>query len=479
METAKKEARLQARRGILEDIKKSAQVEAGLAGSEDIRKLTKTEEGRAKVRAAFRAEADIVELDRERQLAVKINTIQETFRVRRFWSSSQMWADINNVNAANMEFGFNVQKNHLESLVNVRAEHARFINSMEIQFEQKRNRGQLAALDNILDQRVKKEVAAKEAGAVQLLAIEQRTANLGKEIRETSAKESWNKALEEVNKFEEKMRSKAGTTEIERAKMMEAALKVFATLREEGNLTTDELSAATSRFGNHLMLQFEQNHEMIGTMLKGMSTGFSKAFNDINSVSMKFFKGQIKAEKALGVVGIRVSSEIAAAALEGIAKRAKGAAVEAGARALYAMGIGMMPPMFGGSPTGFAAAAKFGAAAAAYGALSGVATSLAGQVRAAGEKAAEKLLEVPGEEELDAEAGGRQGRRFGQSIQAQNLNITIAPHTTITGENVFLSDGSISELESNISQIAVEAIQSAIENQEIDLAPAVQAAAAM
>jgi len=258
---------------------------------------------------------------------------------------------------------------------------------------------------------------------------------------------------------------------------LEVSNKIRASVYEQFKLDFGEFSASVKDdVLNNYDLIVENNTTMAELLIDqlrridsvsadvatGMFQAFKKSGQDIEKVIGKVFKKEIAIMNLVKIVGVRSASEVAASVIEGLAKQAKAKA------AFYAAEALAHAAMFD-----FAGAAKFGAAAAAMGGVAALAQGLAGKIRSQAEETIGNLSKTPGEEELGEESGKR---RFGSSIQAQELNITIAPHTTISGENIFLSDGSVTELESNVSSMAVQAIIAAVENNEIDLAPVIRGA---
>jgi len=115
-----------------------------------------------------------------------------------------------------------------------------------------------------------------------------------------------------------------------------------------------------------------------------------------------------------------------------------------------------------------AIAAKYSAAA---GAASGVAALLGQKASRMTEDA--KISDAPSIGSTTAQQQ-RSSRRVGGTIEARQLDITIAPHISITGENLFLSDGSVTELESNLGRMAVNAIKDSITTNELNLGEAMK-----
>ena len=79
--------------------------------------------------------------------------------------------------------------------------------------------------------------------------------------------------------------------------------------------------------------------------------------------------------------------------------------------------------------------------------------------------------EIRGDGE-DQETGSAGERRFGGSIKAENLAVTISPTVVVSGEQVFIGQGSVTEFGAEMQALLLTSMQDAIENREIDLSNA-------
>jgi len=60
-------------------------------------------------------------------------------------------------------------------------------------------------------------------------------------------------------------------------------------------------------------------------------------------------------------------------------------------------------------------------------------------------------------------------RKFGGTIRAESLDVTISPTVIISGEAIFIGQGSVTEFQSELQLLILESTQQAIDNREIDL----------
>jgi len=147
---------------------------------------------------------------------------------------------------------------------------------------------------------------------------------------------------------------------------------------------------------------------------------------------------------------------------EAMSERLKTLALEWGVRALAAL-----------AEKNFAGAALYAAAAATAG---GHAISLGKQ--AAQDSASLERFKTVEQAKIDRFRGfGRgsqtsdpgSGSNVGGTVSAQELNITIAPSVTISGDTVLVGNMGVQELQASLGEATVNTINSAIENGEIDV----------
>jgi hypothetical protein len=60
-------------------------------------------------------------------------------------------------------------------------------------------------------------------------------------------------------------------------------------------------------------------------------------------------------------------------------------------------------------------------------------------------------------------------RKFGGTIKAESLDVTISPTVVISGDSIFIGQGSVTEFQSELQQLILESTQQAIDNREVDL----------
>jgi len=94
-------------------------------------------------------------------------------------------------------------------------------------------------------------------------------------------------------------------------------------------------------------------------------------------------------------------------------------------------------------------------------------------------KAEQKFTEaeaaIRGEDPLAQEQDGSSAtgsQKFGGSIKAENLAVTISPTVVISGEQVFIGQGSVTEFGAEMQALLLDSMNDAIENREIDLSNA-------
>jgi len=228
------------------------------------------------------------------------------------------------------------------------------------------------------------------------------------------------------------------------------------------------IEESTTTILNRLVGNTEGTTIKIKQLQAGLSEFEAKLIQVRVEDQQKAFKKELTLRKAVTAVAISAAAAATSAVLRGLQKEYEMKAVAEGGEALKSFAKG---------PTGFAqglihlkAAAKFGiVAGTAGGAAAAVSSAGSAQVEAFNEKADQ--VEQGG---LDGTTTSPGSRKIGGTIEARNLSLTIAPSVTIeaTGD-VFLSDGSIQELEANIGNMAVNSIQNAIDTNEIDLSTAV------
>lgn len=240
------------------------------------------------------------------------------------------------------------------------------------------------------------------------------------------------------------------------------------------------LAEASKILPGEVAASFENSFSILGDRLVGNTKGttdkikeMSKDLTDFEAKLLeiqvedkqKAFKKEITLRKAAGAIAISAAGAVASAVLKGLAEEAEAKAGIQAAEALAAFAKG-----------NFAAGAGHLASAAKYSAAAGISRGLASVVTKRANKGIEEFSDRADqiERDLDTDGATSSGRRsIGGTVSAQNMSITIAPSVTIEASgDIFLSDGSVQELESNIGSIAVRSIQNAIDTNEIDLAAA-------
>ena len=80
--------------------------------------------------------------------------------------------------------------------------------------------------------------------------------------------------------------------------------------------------------------------------------------------------------------------------------------------------------------------------------------------------------EIRGEGEEQGAGSATGSQKFGGSIKAENLAVTISPTVVISGEQVFIGQGSVTEFGAEMQALLLTSMQDAVENREIDLTQA-------
>ena len=77
--------------------------------------------------------------------------------------------------------------------------------------------------------------------------------------------------------------------------------------------------------------------------------------------------------------------------------------------------------------------------------------------------------EIRGEGDEDAAGSATGSQKFGGSIKAESLSVTISPTVVISGETVFIGQGSVTEFGAELQSLLLQGMNDAIENREIDI----------
>ena len=243
------------------------------------------------------------------------------------------------------------------------------------------------------------------------------------------------------------------------------------------------LQNASRGFAEEFERSFEHSSTVIFDRLLGNTEGTVLRIKDIQKDMTDFqaklieiqirdkqkaFKHDITAQRLAAAVAISAAAATTAAVLRGLATVATEKAAHYAAEAF---GNLSNPATAGLAPGNLLASAKFAALA---GTISGTAAAISNAGRRKIDSFSERADELQVEGGLGTTTTGTGGRKFGGTIEAKQLSITIAPSITIEAAgDVFLSDGSVEELESNVGKMSVRAIQNALDTNEIDLSKAV------
>ena len=87
------------------------------------------------------------------------------------------------------------------------------------------------------------------------------------------------------------------------------------------------------------------------------------------------------------------------------------------------------------------------------------------------EKAEEEFNQRKAEimpDEAGTEGEAAEAKKFGGTIKAESLTVSISPTIVIQGEQVFIGQGSVSEFSSEMNTMITQMTQEAIENRDLD-----------